>query len=60
VDTGSPQKMRPSKEIERIHVSWKHEFALSFFSLALSGGKPDSTFPESALIIFPAYFSVSA
>jgi hypothetical protein len=42
VDTGSPQKMRPSKEIERfhdstqresaleqIHVSMKHEFALA-------------------------------
>jgi hypothetical protein len=45
VDIGSPQKMRPSKEIERfhdstqhesaleqIHVSWKHEFALGLFA----------------------------
>jgi hypothetical protein len=34
--------------LAQIHVSWKHEFALAFL-LALSDGKPDSTFPESAL-----------
>jgi hypothetical protein len=28
VDTGSPQKMRPSKEIERFHDSTQHESAL--------------------------------
>jgi hypothetical protein len=28
VDTGSPQKMRPSKEIERVHDSTQHESAL--------------------------------
>jgi hypothetical protein len=27
VDTGSPQKMRPSKEIERFHDSTQHESA---------------------------------
>jgi hypothetical protein len=31
VDTGSPQKMRPSKEIERFHDSTQHESALAFF-----------------------------
>jgi hypothetical protein len=30
VDTGSPQKMRPSKEIERFHDSTQHESALIF------------------------------
>jgi hypothetical protein len=31
VDTGSPQKMRPSKEIERFHDSTQHESALACF-----------------------------
>jgi hypothetical protein len=33
VDTGSPQKMRPSKEIERFHDSTQHESALVFVHL---------------------------